>query len=67
MHNFRTEIGGHNQISAVFAPEYGQFFNIQGYDRICQYYLQPRDYETVIKAELVKENFGSKVQSEDEL
>ncbi len=53
MHNFRTEIVGHNQITEVFAPEYEQVINIHGYDRIRQYYLQPGNYETDDEAELI--------------
>jgi len=62
LHNFRTEIVGHNQIKLkpVFAPEYERVINIQGYNRICQYYLQPGDYETDDEAELMEENFGAK-------
>jgi hypothetical protein len=60
VHNFRTEIVGHNQISTVFAPEYKRVINIHGYDRILQYYLQPGNYETDDEAELMEENFGAK-------
>jgi hypothetical protein len=59
VHNFRTEIVGHNQISTVFAPEYKSVMNIHGYNRICQYYLQPGDYETDDEAELMEENIGA--------
>ena len=41
VHNFRTELVGHNQILEVFGPEYEQVININGYDRIRKYYLQP--------------------------
>jgi hypothetical protein len=50
------EIVGHNQILEVFEPEYEQIININGYDRICNYYLQPGDYETDDEAELMEEN-----------
>jgi hypothetical protein len=60
VHNFRTELVGHNQIADVFAPEYERVINIHGYNRIHQYYLQPGDYETDDEAELMKENFGTK-------
>jgi hypothetical protein len=53
LHNFRTEIVGHNQISAVFAPKYEQVININSYDRIHRYYLEPGNYETDNEAELV--------------
>lgn len=46
INNFRTHIIGLNQISTVFNPEYEQVINLDGYDRIRQYYLQPGDYET---------------------
>ena len=46
INNFRTEIVGRNQISTVFDPEYEQVINLEGYDRIRQYYLRPGDYET---------------------
>ncbi len=65
LHNFRTDIVGHNQISAVFAPEYDQVININGYDRICRYYLEPGNYETDDEAELVEENFGNEEEHVD--
>ena len=65
MHNFRTEIVGHNQITEVFAPEYEQVITIHGNDRIHQYYLQPGDYETNDKAELIEENFGNEGENKD--
>ncbi len=61
VYNFRTELFGHNQISAVFVPKYERvLINIHGYDRIPQYYLQPGNYETDDEAELMEENFGAK-------
>jgi hypothetical protein len=65
VHNFPTEVVGHNQISAVFAPEYERVNNIHGYDRIRRYYLQPGDYETDDEAELLEENFGNDEENED--
>ncbi len=66
VHNFWTEFVGHNQISAVFAPEYEQEFNIKnGYDRIRRYYLEPGNYETDNEAELVEENFGNEGEHVD--
>ena len=59
VHNFRTELVGHNQILAVFALEYKRVINIHGYNRICQYYLQPGNYETDDEAELMEENIGA--------
>jgi hypothetical protein len=65
VHKFRTEVVGHNQISAVFAPEYEQVINIHGYDRIRRYYLEPGDYETDNEAELLEENFENDEENED--
>ena len=42
-HNFRTDIVGRNQVKTVFDPEYERYINLEGYDRIGQYYLQPED------------------------
>jgi hypothetical protein len=38
LHNFRTEVLGVNQIATVFNPEYEQFINLEGYDRIARYF-----------------------------
>jgi hypothetical protein len=65
IHNFRTEVVGHNQISAVFAPEYKRVIDINGYDRIRRCYLEPGDYETEDEAELLEENFGDERENED--
>jgi len=65
VHNFWTEVVFHNQISAVFAPEYERVININGYDRICRYYLEPGNYETHDKVELLEENFGNEGKNED--
>jgi hypothetical protein len=69
VHNFCTEIVGRNQITAVFDPEYERVINIHGYDRICTYYLQPGDYATDDKAELMDEMMdevvGNKEENED--
>jgi hypothetical protein len=64
VHNFRTEIVGHNQISAVFAPEYKRVINIHGYDSIRRYYLEPGDYDTDDEAELLEEIFGNDRENE---
>ncbi len=63
--NFRTEVVGHNQISAVFVPEYERVINIHGYDGIRRYYLEPGDYKTDNKAELLEENFRNDGENED--
>ncbi len=65
MHNFRTEVIGHNQISAAFAPEYELVINIHGYNRIRRYYLEPGNYETDDEAELLEENFGNDEENEN--
>jgi hypothetical protein len=38
LHNFRTTHIGLNQIATVFNPQYEQYINIAGYDRIRRYY-----------------------------
>ncbi len=43
-HNYRTEIVGCNQIKTVFDPEYERYINLEGYDRIGQYYLRAEDF-----------------------
>ena len=48
IHNFRTEILGLNQIKTVFDSEYKKDINLEGYDRIRQYYLRPDDFELEI-------------------
>ena len=53
------EVVGHNQVSMVFVLKYERVINVHGYGRICQYYLQPGDYETDGEAKLM-ENFGNK-------
>ena len=46
LHNFCTEFVGYNQIKTVFDPEYARIENLQGYDRIAQYYFRPGDYDS---------------------
>ena len=46
VHNYRTEMVGFNQINTVFDPEYVRIQNLNGYDRIAQYYFRPGDYNT---------------------
>jgi hypothetical protein len=38
LHNYRTELVGLNQIKTVFHPEYEQYVNVNGYDRIRKYF-----------------------------
>ncbi len=63
IHNFCTEIVGHNQISEVFSLEYERAINIHWYNQIQRYYLQPGDYETNNQAKLFQENFGGESNS----
>ncbi len=49
----------------MFAPEYKQVININSYNRIRRYYLEPGNYETDNKAELLEENVGNKGENED--
>ena len=65
VHNFWTEVVGHNQISAVFVPEYERVINIHGNDRIHRYYLEPGDYESDNEEELLEDNFGNDEENED--
>ena len=44
--NFRTDIMGCNQIKTVFDSEGKRYINLDGYDRISQYYLQPEDFNS---------------------
>jgi hypothetical protein len=46
VHNYRTHTVGQNQIKAVFDSEYARVVNLEGYDRISQYYFHPGDYNT---------------------
>ncbi len=49
----------------MFGPEYERIININSYDRIRKYYLQPADDETDDEAELMEENFGNKGEDHD--
>jgi hypothetical protein len=46
IHNYHMEIVGSNKIKPVFNPEYEWYANVGGYDRIGNYYLQPKDYDS---------------------
>jgi hypothetical protein len=46
VHNFRTDYIGYNQIRTIFEPEYVRIKNLQGYDRIAQYYFCLGDYDS---------------------
>jgi len=38
LHNYRTEHVGLNQIATVFNPQYEQYINLEGYDKISRYF-----------------------------
>ena len=46
IHNYRTELVGFNQINTVFDSEYVRIQNLEGYDRIAQYYFRPDEYNS---------------------
>ncbi len=46
VHNYWTEMVGFNQINTVFDPENVRIQNLNGYNRIAQYYFCPGDYNT---------------------
>jgi hypothetical protein len=48
VHNFRTDYVGYSQIQTVFLPEYVWIKNLQGYNRISQYYFRPGDYDSEV-------------------
>jgi hypothetical protein len=48
LHNFWTDYVGHNQIKTVFDPEYTRIQNLEGYNRIAQYYFCPEDYDSKV-------------------
>ena len=67
VHNFRTEVVCHNQILQCLHRSTSESltYNINGYDRIHRYYLEPGDYKPNYEAELLEENFGNKGENED--
>jgi len=46
IHNYPTELVGFNQINTVFDSEYVHIHNLEGYDRITQYYFRPGEYNS---------------------
>ena len=48
MHNFWTDYVGYSQIKTVFEPEYEHIANLEGYDRVAQYYFRPGDYDSEV-------------------
>jgi hypothetical protein len=48
VHNFRTDYVGYSQIKTVFDSKYVWCKNLNGYDRIAQYYFRPGDYDSKV-------------------
>jgi hypothetical protein len=48
VHNFRADYVGYSQTKSVFDPEYERVANLDGYDRIAQYYFRPGDYDSEV-------------------
>ena len=48
VHNFCTEYVRYSQIKSVFDLEYVRVENLQGYDRISQYYFHPEEYDSEV-------------------
>ncbi len=48
VHKFRTDYVGYSQIKTVFDSEYVWCKNLNGYDRIAQYYFRPGDYDSKV-------------------
>jgi hypothetical protein len=46
IHKYHTELVGFNQINTVFDSEYVRIQNLEGYDRIAQYYFRPGEYNS---------------------
>ena len=46
IHNYCTELVGFNQINTKFDSEYVRIQNLEGYDRIFQYYFRPGEYNS---------------------
>jgi hypothetical protein len=44
INNYRMELVGYNQINTVFDPEYVRIQNLEGSNKIAQYYFCPGDY-----------------------
>ena len=58
VHNFRTDHVGYSQIQTVFDAEYVRIENLQGYDRIAQYYFRPGEYDSEVDGEGVDDEDG---------
>jgi hypothetical protein len=48
VHNCRTNYVGYSQFKTVFKSEYVCVENLEGYDRIAQYYFCPGDYDSEV-------------------
>ena len=46
VHNYCTDFIGYSQIQIVFDPEYVRCENLEGHDRISQYYFHPGEYDS---------------------
>ena len=62
VHNYRTELVGYSQIQTVFDPEYVRCENLQGYDRISQYYFRPGEYDSDIDDDVNESDGGSNAE-----
>jgi hypothetical protein len=56
--NFRTDYVGYSQIQTAFDAEYVRIKNLQGYDRIAQYYFRPGEYDSKVDGEGVDDEDG---------
>jgi hypothetical protein len=52
VHNFRTYYVGYSQIQTVFLPVYVWVENLQGYNKIAQYYFCPGDYDSKVDGDV---------------
>ncbi len=48
VHNFWTNYVGYSQIKTVFDPEYERVANLEGYNKVAQYYFRPGDYDSEV-------------------
>ena len=62
VHNYRKELIGYSQIQTVFDPEYVRCENLQGYDRISQYYFRPGEYDSDIDDDVNESDGGSNAE-----
>jgi len=62
VHNYRKELIGYSQIQTVFDPEYVRCENVQGCDRISQYYFRPGEYDSEIDDDGNESDGGSNAE-----